>query len=98
MGVFFGISPNESVLPWNVCMLSTRIAAIVCSQSTSIKDTVVGNETDKKVTSGIQEISHLRKKMTVVMSMMHASPAFGGKARRAMAQFSFEMTPMTTWP
>jgi hypothetical protein len=35
--------------------------------------------------------------MTVVMSMIHASPAFGGKARHAMAQFSFEMPPMMTW-
>jgi hypothetical protein len=36
--------------------------------------------------------------MTIVMSMMYASPAFGGKARRATAQFSFEMLPMTMWP
>jgi hypothetical protein len=36
--------------------------------------------------------------MTIVMSMMHASPAFGGKARHATAQFSFEMPPMTTLP
>jgi hypothetical protein len=31
-GVFFGISPNESVLPWNVHALSTRIAGIVSSE------------------------------------------------------------------
>jgi hypothetical protein len=35
--------------------------------------------------------------MTVVMSMMHASPAFGGKARHATAQFSFEMPTMMMW-